>query len=249
MLPIVFVLHAFAAGAMDRDTALVLTSRAEVAYAAGDHRAALALYDSVATTYVSAALLYNIGNCHFKLNDIPRAILNYERALRLAPGSPDIESNLDLARQQVVDRVDHIGGLALGNFWERLRAGRDVDHWARWSIVLSFLLFGLLSLAALLQRGVRRQVTVAASVITALALASVCALAAHRTNEVRNSGEAIVMQARVEARAEPRQEGRSLFVLHEGTKVTLLSTVNGWQEIRLPSGTVGWLPADALETI
>ena len=34
-----------------------------------------------------------------------RAILNYERALRLDPSNKDIRFNLDLARSKTIDRV------------------------------------------------------------------------------------------------------------------------------------------------
>jgi len=91
-----------------------LSAAAQQAYAEGDHASALQLFDSVATVYSSTTLYYNLGNCHFKLGDIPRAILNYERALRLEPGAEDVQANLDLARLQVVDRINELPGFALG---------------------------------------------------------------------------------------------------------------------------------------
>ena len=71
-----------------------LTHAAEQAYIAGDHQQALGLYEALNTEFTSAALLYNIGNCHFKLGDYPQAILHYERALRLDPGSEEVHVNL-----------------------------------------------------------------------------------------------------------------------------------------------------------
>ena len=43
--------------------------QAQEAYATGDHATALQLFDSVATTFSSVDLFYNMGNCHFKLGD------------------------------------------------------------------------------------------------------------------------------------------------------------------------------------
>ena len=122
---------AFALSVIEADS---LVSEGERAYATGDHATALARFDSARTTYSSPALLYNIGNCHFKLGDIPHAILFYERALRLAPGDPDIRTNLELARQNVVDRVNELPGFTLGSTWSRIRGGRDADQWARRSL-------------------------------------------------------------------------------------------------------------------
>ena len=63
-----------------------LLQEAQDAYSKGDHQKALALYDSVNTTFTSPALLFNIGNCWSKLGDTPHAVLYYERALRRRPG-------------------------------------------------------------------------------------------------------------------------------------------------------------------
>ena len=36
--------------------------------------------------------------------------------------------------------------------------------------------------------------------------------------------------------------GTDLFVLHEGTKVSVRSTLGDWSEIALEDGNVGWMP-------
>lgn len=226
-----------------------LMQRANSAYAAGDHNAALALYDSLHRTHTSAALLYNIGNCHFKLNDVGRAILFYERAIRMEPGAEDIQANLDLARQQVVDRVSEPPGIALGGTWARLRSGNDVDHWARRALVLCAALFILLGISLFLPAGGFRQVLRGLAIISALSTAVAMGLAGYRSAEVRNADSAIIMMPKVDARSAPQGGGTVLFVLHEGTKVQVLQEQAGWTEIRLPNGNVGWLPPDAVERI
>ena len=100
-------------GSATAQTPPALADSAQAAYARGDHRRALQFYDSLNGAWSSASLLFNIGNCHFKLNDVPRAILYYERALRLAPGAEDIQANLDLARMQAVDRVNELPAFTL----------------------------------------------------------------------------------------------------------------------------------------
>ena len=42
--------------------------------------------DIIANKGVSADIYYNLGNCYYKLDDVARAILNYERALLLDQG-------------------------------------------------------------------------------------------------------------------------------------------------------------------
>jgi len=75
-------------------------------YARNEFRQAATLYQAVIDSgYRSASLYYNLGNAHFKLNNLPRAILNYERAVRLAPRDEAIQFNLELSRSLIYDRI------------------------------------------------------------------------------------------------------------------------------------------------
>ena len=42
----------------------------------------------------SSELYFNLGNAYYKTNSIGLAILNYERAKKLAPDDEDISANL-----------------------------------------------------------------------------------------------------------------------------------------------------------
>lgn len=230
------------------DPAPVL-EQAQQAYANGDHKYALALYDSVATGYVSAGLLYNIGNCYSKLGDMPHAILYYERALLLAPGAEDIQANLDMERAKVVDRVNQLPGFTLGSAWDSAIGGKDVDQWARRSL-WACALMAIAGAAAILvrNRGYRRLLLAAASVALVATVVST-ALAAYRVKEVEQRKEAIILAPSVDILGEPREGSTRLFILHQGSKVGVLGEQGDWQEVRLPNGAVGWLPKADIETI
>lgn len=237
------------ASTLSRSDAQALDLQAQEAYAAGDHATALMLFDSVASTYSSVDLFYNIGNCHFKLGDVPRSILNYERALRLDPGAEDVLTNLEMARTQVVDRLDRMPGFGLGGTWGKFRGGSDVDQWARWALwgcVAMFVAFGLGSIVR--PRWLRNTAFSLGSGLLLFTLVST-AFAAWRSAEIRDTSEAIILAAKVDARSEPRAGSPVLFVLHKGTKVTLLQTQDAWHEVALPNGNVGWMPAESMERI
>jgi len=226
-----------------------LLQQAGQAYAQGDYGQALALYDSVNTQYTSAGLLFNIGNCYSKLNDVPHAILYYERALRLSPGAEDIQANLDLERTKVVDRLNQLPGFTLGSAWDRLLGGSDVDQWAR----ISLWACGLMALAAigalLFRARAARRIGGMLAALGLLATVVSSALAAYRVHEVQRSSEAIILQPSVEVLGEPRQGSTRLFMLHLGTKVGVSAMQGDWREVRLPNGAVGWLPATSVITI
>jgi len=53
----------------------------------------------------------------------------------------------------------------------------------------------------------------------------------------------------VTVKSSPDKSGTDLFQLHEGTKVTVKSTLGNWYEIKVGSGNVGWLEQSNVEKI
>ncbi len=247
LLPL--LLLSTASTVLDPTTADTLAARGQRAYAAGDYQLALHLFDSVRTDHTSPALLLNIGNCYFKLGDVPHAILSYERGLRLAPGDDDIQANLDLAREQVKDRVNELPAFALGSSWGRVRGGSDVDQWARRSLWIGAAFFVLLAAGLTLRQRWLKRTLLAMSGTALVALVIAIAFAAARHAEVTDDSEAIILAPKVDVMSEPRAGTTVLFVLHKGTKVTVLEEQNAWYEVKLSNGSVGWMPPASLERI
>lgn len=247
LLCLVFVVNTV--HALDKAQADQLAIEADSAYAAGEHARALALYDSVNTAFASSGLLYNMGNCHYRMGDVAQAILHYERALRLAPGDEDVLANLELARQQVKDRVASMPAFTLGSWWARFLGGSDPDQWARRSIWTSALLFLSLSGLLLVANRTGRRAIVTMVVLSFIGTLISTALAFSRQRDLGRHDEAIIMTPRVDVRSTPDAKGVVLFILHKGTKVTIMQEQNGWQEIELANGAVGWTPQGACTII
>ena len=81
-------------------------TEADTLYTKEKYEEAANMYEKILATQGEAAeIYYNLGNCYYKLDNVPYSILNYERALMLDPGDGDIRANLALARARTVDRV------------------------------------------------------------------------------------------------------------------------------------------------
>ncbi|MBU1888050.1 MAG: tetratricopeptide repeat protein, partial [Candidatus Omnitrophica bacterium] len=81
--------------------------KANINYENEDYEKAVSLYEMLLKIdRVSPEVFYNLGNSYFKLKKIGRAVVNYRRALRLAPGNRDISHNLKLARAMTVDKIE-----------------------------------------------------------------------------------------------------------------------------------------------
>jgi hypothetical protein len=99
-LPLLLVL--FSATALFGATAEEnLFQEANAAYSRGDYAQAIEKYRQITTTSgFSPSVLYNLANSYALSGQPGQAVLNYERALRLAPSDPDISGNLQLVKQQ-----------------------------------------------------------------------------------------------------------------------------------------------------
>jgi SH3-like domain-containing protein len=53
----------------------------------------------------------------------------------------------------------------------------------------------------------------------------------------------------VNVKSSPDEQGTSVFVLHEGTKVVLMDSVLQWKEVKIPDGNKGWVQDHDLANI
>ena len=110
------------------------------AYSAGDYATAIDVYERLLADGESAVLYYNLGNAYYKEDEMAHAILNYERALRLAPSDKDIRFNLELARSKTIDRTSERIEIFFVRWFRSFASLLPLDGWARVGIIL-FLLF------------------------------------------------------------------------------------------------------------
>lgn len=82
-------------------------------YSDGNYEDAVNQYESILNSgYESSELYFNLGNAYFKLNQIPSAILYYEKARKLAPEDEQINFNLSLANSRIVDKMEPLRGIS-----------------------------------------------------------------------------------------------------------------------------------------
>jgi hypothetical protein len=197
----------------------------------------------------SANLNYNIANANFKLNNIPGAILFYERALLLKPADEDLLYNLQIARTLVVDKFNEIPELFFVRWYNFIALSLSTNTWAKFSLVTFYLFLGALSLY-IYSKKYRFKVAGFWTAMFLLVISiSTLSFSIRNKNLVFHNTKAIIFSPLVNGKSSPDISGKDLFVLHEGTKVTLEDAVGGWNEIRLSDGNKGWIPSNSLEKI
>lgn len=221
-----------------------------VEYTAGNYSRALEIWtDLYNAGYSSPEIVYNIGNANFKLNNIPGAILFYERAARISPADEDIRYNLEIARTMTVDKIDAIPELFFIKWYDFLSLLLPSNTWAVLSII-AFAVSLLLISVYLYSRSVRIKVSSFWFGVFFLVFSLGSLTFTFRNNYLVSGGhEGIIFSPQVEGKSSPDDSGTDLFVLHEGTKVKIVDTIGQWHEIRLADGNKGWVPSGSLEII
>lgn len=203
----------------------------------------------IESQYENADLFYNLGNAYYKNGELAHAILWYERALRLAPTDEDIKHNLTFVNQKITDKIEAIPQSFFERKWIETAHRATERQWAIISIVASALLIVSIMLFLFSKRSGIRLIAVIAQVILALQLILSILFARYEKQYLQSKDEAIIMGMVVEAKSEPNATSNTLFVVHEGLKVTLTNEVNGWVEIKLPNGERGWIQENVIEVI
>jgi tetratricopeptide (TPR) repeat protein len=219
-------------------------------FSAGSFEKALEVWTSLYKTgYRSAELNYNIGNAYFKMNNIPGSILFYERAGLLKPADEDIKYNLQIARTLVVDRFEEIPEIFFISWYNFMSLVLSSDTWARISIATFILCLIFLSLYFYSSKYRLKVLGFWIALLMFIVSLSSLALTIRNKNLVYYSCEAIIFSPLVNGKSSPDNSGTDLFLLHEGTKVTVEDEVGGWFEVRLSDGNKGWIPSNSLEII
>ena len=195
--------------------------------------------------FVSAPLLYNIGNTYFKMRNYPMAILYYEKALKLDPTNKEIKQNLAIANAFITDKIEPMPVFFLTKWWRNIGNQLSSNGWADASLKLFGLLLILLFVYFTARtRGVRK-----ASFFTSILviILFVCSLifAYQKHQYLNEQNEAIVMTPTITVKSSPSSSGVDLFVLHEGTKVEIMDKADNWDKVKIADGSVGWMPSSA----
>ena len=219
-------------------------------FTAGSYKEALQAWNEIYNTgYRSANLDYNIGNAYFKLNNSPSAILFYERAYLLKPADENINYNLQVARTLIVDRFQEIPELFFIKWYNFVSLFLSTNSWAK--ISLTFFVLFLLFLSLYIYSPRHRYKVIGFWLAILLIILSLTSLAFTKRNKslVYDSHKAIISTPMVNGKSSPDKSGNDLFILHEGTKVTVEDEVGEWTEIRLSDGNKGWIPVNSIMII
>ncbi len=192
-------------------------------------------------------LFYNIGNSYFRMNDVGRAILNYNRAALYTPHNADLRQNLEFARSRRLDDIPVPQTRKILQtifFWHY-----DVSTRVRSAIFLGgFLLCWIaLGVKLVLKRPIFKRAAWVGGMVAVLFLASLSI----ETRAQQHSNLGVIVKPDVTARKGNSNSYKPSFTepLHAGTEFSILEERSDWVHVELMDERRCWLPAESIERV
>jgi tetratricopeptide (TPR) repeat protein len=228
----------------------VLFEKANASYAKGQYKEALSGYQEILNSgYESPAIYFNMGNASYKTDDIPSALLYYEKARKLSPGDEDINFNIVFANTRTADKIEEMPDFFLGRWMKSLVLSYPADTLGVVSL-LSVLLGSALLILYFFAHSVpvKKSSFYAAILLFFLGISAVF-MANRQISYFDDHRQGIVFSSPVTVKSAPNDKSRALFVIHDGTKVNILESNDSWIRIRLANGNEGWMKIADLKEI
>jgi len=247
---LVFICISLSSFLLPLSSSAMTKAEADSAYVRGEYQQAINGYEALLKQGVSADLYYNLGNAYYRTENIPQAVLNYERALLLSPGDRDIRFNLQIARSKTYDKIVPESEMFFVTWYRSLVSLMSVDGWARTALVALGLTIVLLLVYLFSDRLWLRKVGFFGGVALLLLFFAGNLFAWQQKQDLLNRKGAIIFAPSVTVKSTPAANGTDLFILHEGTKVTIIDgSMKDWKEIHIADGKEGWIESKLIRII
>jgi tetratricopeptide (TPR) repeat protein len=249
ILLLVFWICPVAAPAADT-SATELFNKGASAYQSGNFQAAEQYYIKILNSGIAnASVYYNLGNVFFKQKRMGEAVYYWEKARQLLPNDRDIRENLELANLLLVDRIeapeDPLPVKILGKITGLLTISQESTILLILFFVANILFFVYLRTGNS-RSAYRMLLGCFATGLLFLIVAGSLSWKVYHNSYIK---EGIVVEQKVDVRSGPGSENITVFTIHEGIKVRVHQTGNGWHQISLPNGWSGWLPQNNLRML
>jgi tetratricopeptide (TPR) repeat protein len=214
------------------------------------YQEAIARYEKILDSKEhSVDVYFNLGNAYYKVNKVAPAIYYYEKALLLSPNNKDVKTNLAFAQKMTIDDIKPVNKVGFNKSLETITASLHYNTWGTAVVGLS-VLFLLLFIGYYFSGKslYKRIFFIAMCIVPFLILIGFAAGISEKTR-FNQDKPAIIFAETVALKSEPRDNAPEVVVLHEGTKVVLLESVDQWHKVQLANELEGWIPKKDIKSV
>ena len=186
-------------------------------------------------------LFLQMGNAHYRLQNIGLAALSYRRAILLKSNSAEARQNLGLIKDKTgfVDTDPSNPNQILTSSNESLIGTL---------LAISLWLIGI-GIAMIILKIRYRRSAIAILIIGSLCASSSAFLSKSRDSSRPNHRTNIVIKNNATAHTGPAQSASTIITLPPGSSVILVTVRDKWSYVKLPNELHGWIKTESLESL
>ena len=204
--------------------------------------------DILNSGFESAELYYNLGNAFYKLNNIPESNFFYEKARSISPTYEDILINLSYAQNLRIDKIEKLPITQTQNLKINILNLLSERGWSVLLIILAWIACVSFVLYLSVNNSGNKRFFFTQFIILMIGFIVVFTINYEKKN-LNNEKFAIIYDKEIEVWSEPNKISELKFLLHEGTKVKQVDTIQDWVNIQLENGTLGWIQSSSIKTL
>jgi tetratricopeptide (TPR) repeat protein len=219
-------------------------------YNQGKYAEAVEKYEVLLDSDVySAELYFNLGNAHYKLNNIAPSIYYFEKALQIQPNDKEVLTNLGFARNMTIDAITKVPEVGFARIFNNIINATTSDVWSKIAVAGVLLFVFLFLFYHFAQATLQKRLAFVVSLLCLMTAGFSLIMAFQKENLENKNNPAIVFAQESAVKVDPNGASEELFRLHEGTKVQILETYNAWSKIEIADKTTGWIPSEDIKAL
>lgn len=234
-------------------------SRADSVYSEENYPEAIRLYEGLIQSHgPCSTIYYNLGNAYYRVDSIAKAILCYERALRLNPLDGDARFNLDFVNEKY--NLSHAEMSATARFVSGTTNIMSANAWAILSLVLFTAFLGCVAVYVIDNEAMHRKIAFFSGlVLIPITLASVYFAFRSHSNAVATD-TCIVIKPSTQLSTVPSAkitQSQQAFIAPEGYRLEIIDSVSigssqvpdVWYEVKVENDNHAWVNSKDVEII
>ena len=212
------------------------------AYNSKDYSTAAAIYEEMLReSPIQGAVCFNLGNTYYRMNRIPEAVLQYERAAFLQVEEKLAKENAKIAQLRIPNAIREVPDIFFVRWWYAATSGSTANLWAAAGMII------FLSILGLVWRYRTGPGSVPLQLIALAAFVWVCVLipAYYSAENARSTSRAVVMNSGA-VMSPLLSSNKSSFPVPEATVVTTGARKGVFITVTLPDNRTGWMRVEEL---
>lgn len=213
-----------------------------------DYNQAIKLYESIGASG-STDVYYNLGNLYYQKNQLGKAALNYEKALKLDAGHKDAKHNLAILREKTDIDIIPVDDMFIIRWWNWGASLFIPNVWLILTLLVAMFWVVAVYFWLIASGFAHKKKAFTASCILPIALIKMIALGYTAKTLSSSKVYAIVMSDDSDMHEGADERSPISKDLQAGNKVKIIDQLQDWIKVGTADTETGWLQQSEVERI